>query len=139
MATFNKFQKFVGRLGVGEHNLNTHTIKAYLSNAVPSASDDDIKTDLAEITPEHGYPDGGVDIENTYSEVAGVGTVYGVDKVITAAGGTVGPFQYVVLYNDDHASDALIAWLDYGVAVTLNDGETFTIDFDVSGAVFTVT
>lgn len=53
---------------------------------------------------------------------------------ITASGGTVGPFRYVVLYNDTPASpaDPLIAWWDYGSALTLNDTETFTIDFGAS-------
>nr|NIV10979.1 hypothetical protein [Fodinibius sp.] len=36
---------------------------------------------------------------------------------------------FVVLYNDTHASDALIGWWDYGSAITLQDGETFTVDF----------
>ncbi len=53
----------------------------------------------------------------------------GTDVVFEASGGTVGPFQFVILYNDTHASDALIGWWDYGSAVTLQDGETFTVDF----------
>lgn len=48
MATFNKFQGFVGYLGLAAVNLNTDTLSCYLSNAAPSASADDVKTDLAE-------------------------------------------------------------------------------------------
>jgi hypothetical protein len=45
-----------------------------------------------------------------------------------------------VLYNDTAASDNLIAWWDYGSAVTLNDGETFTVKFNntTPGTIFTL-
>jgi hypothetical protein len=42
----------------------------------------------------------------------------------------VGPFRYVVIYNDTAAADELIAFYDYGSEITLASGETFTIDFD---------
>jgi hypothetical protein len=49
----------------------------------------------------------------------------------------VGPFRYVVLYNDDPTSpaDPLIGWYDYGSDVTLQDTETFTIDADPTNGV----
>jgi hypothetical protein len=131
MAAFNEFEDFVHSLGLGEHNLHTDTLKVYLSNATPSASADVDKTDLAEITNENGYtaPE---DITNTYTEANGTGTLAAVDVAITASGGTVGPFQYAVIYNDTHASDALVGWYDYGSEVTLQDGESFTVDFGAS-------
>lgn len=132
MATYNKFEGFVGYLGLAAVNLNTDTLKVYLSNATPSASLDDIKTDLAEITAGNGYTAGGADSTNTYSEASGTGTLAGTDIVWTASGGTIGPFRYAVLYDDTHASDILIAWWDYGSAITLNDGESFTVDFGAS-------
>ena len=91
---------------------------------------------LAEITNQNGYT-APVDTQNTYSEATGTGTCGATDIVVTASGGTVGPFQYVVLYDDTHASDILIAWWDYGSALTLNDTETFTIDFG-SNTLFTL-
>jgi hypothetical protein len=120
-------------------NLNTDTLKVYLTNAAPSAADDDIKTDLAEITAEHGYPAGGTDTGNTYAEAAGTGTLTGVDVVWTAAGGSFGPLRYIVLYDDTHASDILAAWWEYpGGSITVLEGETFTVDFAAGGiATFT--
>lgn len=133
-VAYNKFQGFVGYLGLAAVNLNTDLISAYLSNAVPSASLDDVKADLAEITNENGYtaPE---DTTNLYSETAGTGTLTGTDITITASGGTVGAFQYVVLYDDTVSSpvvDPLMCWYDYGSALTLQDGESFTIDFGAS-------
>lgn len=131
MATFNEFQDFVEALGKGEHDLNGDTFKVYLSNAAPSAADDADKTDLAEITNENGYT-APVDIQNSYTELGGTGTMTAVDVDITASGGTVGPFRYAVLYNDDHATDGLFSYYDYGSSITLQDGESFTVDFGAS-------
>lgn len=119
---------------MGAINLNTDTFRAYLSNATPSASADDVKGDIAEITNQNGYT-APVDIQNAYSEASGTGTMTAVDVVITASGGTVGPFQYVVIYDDTVTSpvaDPLMCWFDYGSALTLQAGETFTIDFGSS-------
>lgn len=134
MATFNKFQNFVEDLGLGVHNLNTGVLKIYLSNTAPSASLDAVKADLAEISAGNGYTAGGEDVTGVWSESAGTATLAGTDVTWTASGGTIGPFQYVVLYNDTPTSpaDPLIGWWDYGSAVTLQIGETFTADFGAS-------
>ena len=134
MAAFNKFETFVGDLGLKVHDLNADLLKIYLSNALPSVSADVVKADVAEITAGNGYTAGGDDTQITYSEAAGTGSCVGVDVVVTASGGTIGPFRYVVLYNDTPASplDPLIGWWDYGSSITLQDGETFTTDFGAS-------
>ena len=126
MAAFNKFQDFSEQLIRGVHDWDAHTFKVYLSNAAPSASADAIKTDLAEIAAGNGYTAGGTATTITISETTGTTTVSGTQVVFTAAGGTIGPFQYAVLYNDTSASDILVGWWDYGSALTLRDGETFT-------------
>lgn len=134
MATFNKFQQFVEDLGKGVHQLHAagHTLKAYLSNETPSVSGE-VKANLPEITNENGYT-APVDIQNDYTESGGTGTLTGVDIVVTASGGTVGPFRYVSIYNDTPTSpaDPLVGWWDYGSSITLQDTETFTIDFGAS-------
>lgn len=127
MAAYNKFNDFVEQLGLGVHNFSTHTLKIYLSNATPSASLDAVKADLAEIATGNGYT-GPIDIENTWAETGGTATLTGTAKTVTASGGSVGPFQYVVLFNEDPTSplDPLIGWWDRGAALTLNDGDSFT-------------
>ena len=134
MASYNKFQGFGGYLGLGAINLNTDTLKVYLTNDTPSASADDVKADLAEITMtnEANHGAGGGDVQNAYSEASGTGTLTGTDVVFVASGGTVGPFRYVPLYDDTHAIDVLLAWWDYGSEITLQDGESFTVDFGAS-------
>ncbi len=140
MASFNKFQDFVEQLGKGVHQLQAagHTLKVYLTNAAPDAAADAVKADLAEISAGNGYTAGGEDAQNDYTESGGTGTCTGVDIVWTASGGTIGPFRYAVLYNDTPTSpaDPLIGWWDYGSAITLQDGDTFTVDFGAS--MFTV-
>lgn len=135
---FNKFNDFVEQLGKGTHNLTAagHVVKAYLSNEQPLAADT-VKTDIAEIATGNGYT-GAIDIENDWSETGGTAKMTAVDKVITATG-DIGPFRYVVLYNEDTTSpaDALIGWYDYLSNITLHNGETFTIDFDPA-SVFTI-
>ena len=134
MAAFNKFETFIGDLGLKVHELNADLLKVYLSNAAPSVSLDNVKADVAEIAAGNGYTAGGDDVQNTYSEATGTGTCVGVDVTVTAAGGTVGPFRYVVLYNDTPTApaDPLIGWWDYGSSITLQDGESFTTDFGAS-------
>jgi hypothetical protein len=133
MAAFQKFEQFVEDLGNKVHDLvgTNDTLVVYLSNAAPDAAADAVKADLAEIATGAGYT-GPQDTQNSGSEAGGVLTVTGVDVVITAAGGSIGPFRYVVLANDTPAGDPLIGWWDYGSSITLADGESFTIDFGAS-------
>lgn len=139
MATYNKFDQFVEDLGAGVHDLEAagDTVNVYATNNAPSASLDAIKTDLAGITEENGYSPS--DIQQDYSQTSGTATLTGVDVVWTASGGTFGALQYVVMYNDTPAGpvDPLISWWDYGSSVTVQDTETFTVDFGAS--VFTLT
>ncbi len=142
MATYNKFEVFAGDLCNGVHDCNADLIEIYLSNAAPSPSAHVVKTDIAEITIENGYI-GGEDTQQTGVEATGTYTLTGTKVVWTAGGGTIGPFQYVILFNETSATplDPLIAWWDYGSALTLQDGETFTVKFDngdPTGTIFTL-
>jgi hypothetical protein len=102
-----------------------------LTNGTPDAAADDVKGDLAEITNENGYT-APIDIENTYSEAAGIGTLVAVDKTVTASGGTVGPFTHVVTFDDTHANDILVCWHSYTGELTLQNGESFTVNYGAS-------
>lgn len=135
MATYNKFEGWVGYVGLAATNLNTAQYDIYLTNNAPSASADDVDADLAGITEQNGYT--AADEQNTYSETGGVGTGASTDITWTASGGTFGPFRYAVAMDDTHASDILRNWWDYGSALTPASGESFTVDFGAS--TFTIT
>lgn len=136
MAAFNKYQNFVEDLGNSVHDLvgTQHTLKVMLSNTAPNAATHAVRADSSEISAGNGYTAGGADTQNDGSEASGTLTVTGVDLTFTASGGTIGPFRYAILYNDTPTSpaDPLIGWWDYGSSITLNDGESFTVDFGAS-------
>lgn len=64
-----------------------------------------------------------------------------VDLILTASGGSVAAFRYVVHFNLDTVAkvDPLIQWYDHGSTVNLNDGETFTIDYNPATGFFSLT
>ncbi len=136
MAVFVRFNIFSEDLSEKVHNLDTDTLRVYLTNATPNATSHAVKTDIAEISTGNGYT-GAVDTQNVTSRTGAVTSITGVDVVITASG-AVGPFRYVVLYNDTPTApaDPLIGYWDYGSSLSLASGETFTIDFSTS--IFTV-
>ena len=136
MASFVKYQQFVEDLGNKVHDLvgTDDTIKVALSNSAPTVATDATLSDASEISSGNGYTAGGDDTQNSGSESGGTLTVTGTDVTFTASGGTIGPFRYVILYNDTPTSpaDPLIGYWDYGSSITLNDGESFTVDFGAS-------
>lgn len=137
MAAFNKFNDFAEQIGLKKINLDTDVLKVYLTNAVPAATDTIFGTP-ADIAAGNGYTAGGADATAVWSESpAGTGQLVGTDIVFTASGGTIGPFRYAVLYDDTSTAKHLIGFWDYGSAVTLNSGETFTVDFGAT--VLTIT
>lgn len=142
MAAFNKFQDFVEQLGLGKHVFGTHALKVALTNTLPTATQVsyDPVTNHPPPTAVNGYPAGGADTTGTWSEASGTAKLVCTDVTFTATAGGIGPFQYVILYNDTQTApaDALIGWYDYGSALTLNDGESLTVDFDGTNGVFTI-
>jgi hypothetical protein len=136
MASAVKYQQFVEDLGNKVHDLvgTQDTLKVLLSNTAPNVGTHAVRADVSEIAGGNGYTSGGIDTQNDGTETGGTLTVTGVDVVFTAAGGTIGPFRFAILYNDTPTSpaDPLIQYWDYGSSITLADGESFTVDFGAS-------
>jgi hypothetical protein len=141
MAAYNKFNDFSEQLANGVQNFATDVYKVALSNTAPVATNT-ILSDITQISAGNGYTSGGSITTITLAEVTGTTTVSGTQVVFTASGGSIGPFRYVVLYNDTTSSPnkPLVAWWDYGSSITLADGETFTVKFSNTspGAIFTL-
>ena len=135
MASFVKFYSFVEALAEKAHNLGSDTIKVALTNSAPSQSN----TVLANITEiPYTYCSSRTVSINSSAQTAGTYKLVGSDLVLTASGGSVGPFRYIVLYNDTATSDELIGYYDYGSSITLNDTETLTIDFDGTNGILQI-
>lgn len=138
MATYTKFNSFVEALAEKSHNLGSDTLKVMLTNTAPSASNT-VKADITEISAGNGYTAGGTAITvSASSQTSGTYKLVGGDVVFTASGGSIGPFRYVVIYNDTATSDELIAYADYGSSITLASGETFTVDFDGTNGILQI-
>lgn len=139
MAAYTKFLNFVEDLIEGVHDFDAHTFKVLLCNTAP-VNTNSVKADLTEIAAANGYTAGGTATTITTSETGGTAKVAGTDVTFTASGGSFGPFRYAVFYNDTPSSpaDPLISFWDYGSSITLNDGESFTVDFDATNGIFQV-
>jgi hypothetical protein len=134
MATYNKFNAWAENM-VEVANLGSDQFTIALSNTLPVATNS-VLADITEITYTN------LSARNvtttSSSQTSGTYTLVLADLVMTATG-SVGPFRYVVLYDNTPTSpaDPLVGWWDYGSSITMANGETFTVDF--TGAALTVT
>ena len=136
MAAFNKVQAMVANLANKHYDFSADTFKVALSNTAPTATSTIWNTtNFPAPAAANGYTAGGNTLSIT-SSTQSSGTYKWVvaDSVITAAGGQIGPFRYAIIYHS--ATGEIIGYYDYGSAVTLNDTETFTVDFDGTNGVW---
>jgi hypothetical protein len=140
MASFNKFIAFVEDVAEKVHNLGSDTLKVALTNSAPVSSNT-VFANITEISAGSGYTAGGTAATiSSSSQTSGTYKLVLADVTFTASGGSIGPFRYVVLYNDTPTSpaDPLIGYWDYGSNVTVTDGNSFTVDFSASNGVLQI-
>jgi hypothetical protein len=146
MATFNKLDGFVEMLAEKTHNLGADQLVLALSNTAPgSESTPPTGTTadcvLANVT-EISYTNlSSRNLTTTLSsQTSGTYTLKIADITLTATG-AVGPFRYIYIFNSSASAftNPLIGYYDYGSSITLATGETFTVDFDGSSGVLTIT
>jgi hypothetical protein len=140
MATYNKFLSFVENVAEKVHNLGSDTLKVILVNSPAPVNTNTVLANLTQISGTNGYTTNGATATQTSSlQTAGVYKLILVDVTWTASGGSIGPFQYAVLYNSTATNGELIGWYDYGAALTITNGNSFTVDFDGAAGVLTIT
>ena len=134
MAAYVKFEQAIEDIFHGVHDFSSDQLTVALVAAAnaPSTSADAVLADLTEAS----YTNCSTRNITTASsgQTSGNYVLSLTDLVLTASGGTVGPFRYVVVYNNTPTSpaDPLLGYYDYGSDLTLADGETLTIDFAAS-------
>lgn len=144
MATFVLTHEFGKYLGDGTIDLDSHTFKWVLSDTAPVQATSTVLANITQISGGSGYTTGGTALTSVTWTETGAGTgiwrFNAADTVFAAAGGSIGPFRYVVLYDDTPTSpaDPLVGFLDYGSSITVTDTNTFTVDVTTAG-IFTMT
>ncbi len=144
MATFNKVNDFVVN-AVHNMDLESDQIVVALSNTAPASETSNPTADgngiLGNVT-EVSYTNLSSRNVTTTSSAQTSGTYKLVltDITLTSSGGATGPFRYVYLYNDTVTSpaDPLIGYYDYGSSLTLNDGDSLTVDFSAANGVLQI-
>ena len=141
MAAYNKFNLFTQDVCRAVYNFNaSDTFKVMLTNTAPVATNH-LYTDITEIANGGGYTTGGITSAMSDSSSSGTEKVLATNVTWTGSGGGMGPFRYVVIYDDTPTSpeDPLVCWFDYGSSISLNAGDTFTVSFDGTNGLFQMT
>lgn len=126
-STAAKFNQFVEDKANGVHNLGADSLVVALTNVAPVAGNS-VLADLTEIA--YTNCSARALTTSSSSQTAGLYKLVLADLTLTASGGAIAGFRYVVIYNDTPTSpaDPLIVWLDYGSTLNIADGESLLID-----------
>lgn len=140
MGTFIFYDEFKGNIGKKLIDLSADTFKIALSNTAPVLATDDELADITQLSTGGGYTGGaggGVTPANrSWAETAGASGIWRFthdDVVITASGGSIGPFRYYAWYSDTSTGDKLVGYMDRGSSLTLADGQSVTLDVGANG------
>ena len=142
IATFVLADDFGEDLGKKVHNLSSDSIILMLSNTAPVQTTVSVYTDITQIATGFGYTQfSGANTDHaldtvTYAETSagsGVWRWSSADEVFTAAGGSIATFRYIIAANNTDAAGSVIGYLDYGSAVDVTTGNTFTVDVGANG------
>lgn len=134
MATFTKINSFVENLAEGVINLGGTGLTIALTNTAHTATWDEL-ADLTEVS--YSNCSSRVLTVSSSSQTTGTYKLVLADLTLTITG-TVGPFRYIYIYDDASTGDKLIAYVDRGSSLTLENGDTYKLDFDADTGVLTI-
>jgi hypothetical protein len=150
MAAYNKFNITCQDFARQIYNLSTTCVlKVKLSNTLPTSTMA-TSTEITEISTAGGggYVAGGSSFAIASAGAAGssIFKLLQSAALVFTSSGTIVPFQYSVLYYSTGVTSStvngtgapLTAWYDYGSAITLNNTETFTLNWDVSSGILQI-
>lgn len=124
-SSFTFFHSFKEKMPEKVFNLGSDSLVIALTNTAPTASSNSVLTDITQISYTN-CSSRAVTITSS-SQSGGTYTLDLADLTLTASGGSVAAFRYLVLYDDTAASDDLIGYWDYGSSLTLAAGESLAI------------
>lgn len=143
MATFTEINDFLEYLAEGI-NAGSDAFEIALSNTAPgsetsnpTADGNGILTNVTQVS--YTFCSSRVITTTSSSQTGGTYKLVLQDITLSASGGSVGPFQYVYVFDQTATSDPLVCVYDYGSSITLNDGEDLAIDFDDANGLFQIT
>jgi len=137
MAAFNKINSFVEAVAEKTHNLGSDAlVLALTASANAPVNTNTQLTNLTQIS--YTNLSSRAITTSSSSQTSGTYKLVLADVVLTASGGAVAAFRYVVIYNDTATNDELIGWYDYGSDLTLQNGESLTVDFDGTNGVLQI-
>lgn len=136
MAAFVKYYCSVEDIAEGVTDFDADTFKLALTNTSPTLTHTAL-ADITEITAGNGYSSGGATVSMVSSSQS-TGTYKWVvsDVTVTASGGNIGPFRWVVLRNS--TDDRNVGYWDIGAETTITSGNTWTADFDATNGAIQV-
>lgn len=127
MATFQKFNSLVEAICEKKHDFSSDFLKVALCNALNApVATNAVLLDLTTVAITN--LDQNTITVTSSSQTSGTYSLVISDLTMTATGGSVGPFRYVVIYNDTATNDELVAFFDYGSEITLAQNESIKLD-----------
>jgi len=136
-ATFNKFNPFVQNLANGGLNMGSDQLAVALTDTLPTASESVISS-ITQISYTNFTGSPSYLALSLISSTQSGGTYnLKITSPTYSATGTIPQFRYVVIY--DYTNNYLIGWFDYGAEVNLTNGDSFTVTFDGTNGLLSIT
>jgi hypothetical protein len=133
VATFTEPDILSGDIVNKVHNFASDTFRIALSNTAPAPSTTFLLSNVTNITAGNGYvaavEGAGKAAPLTVSRSGQVTTIAHTSAVVWTATGAIGPFRYVIWWNDTPTSpvNPVIGWIDIVTPITMANTDTYTL------------